>query len=340
MKSETDVMAATSAAAVETLPTFDGMGSKELAHFMETGEHPFETKETKDTKSDAAAAPEKDMSKDESGVASDATKKDTETQELTPNEHTNRRIRRQAAQIKQLQADLEKERQSKSVEKPQETNSAADDPNEPDIDELLADGTPKFKSVKEFLRVYKQHLIDTGVKPAVAEILRQEREALQKADQQAEAEEVSEKISSTFKGRLDVYRKTLVADTMNADIAKVKAFVDQDLPNRGPLADFIVDSEVGPQLVHYFAEHPNEFEALAELSPLRAMRELVKLESSESVKGPAPKTRTAAKKIGSEVGGRTAASDEDDAIAQAAASGNQKEYTRLMNKREAAENRR
>ena len=93
-------------------------------------------------------------------------------------------------------------------------------------------------------------------------------------------------------------------------------------------------------MIDYLGEHMDELEALTKLSTIRQLREFGRLEVSEKIKGPAPKTRTAAKKIGSYVDGSNSVSDDQAALERAAENKDMKEYNRIMKKIEAAENSR
>ena len=325
MKPETDVLAATSAAPAEALPDFQTMSRTDLDSYMKTGDLPKATLEPKtDVIADAT---------DKSGAAPDAAEKPTIPQETKPPNREERRNQKLANELRESKAEIERLKAGQHKE-PEKTVDAAvtDDPNEPNIEDLNADGTAKYKTVLEWQRAFKKHLLDTGIKPAVAEAMRLEREAAQKQQQEAEASKATDKLANTFVKRVTEYRKTLTEDTFIEDYAEVHGYLKKHSVDTS-VGDYILDSEVGPQLVTYFGEHFEEFEKLTALPLHAALRELGRLELSDKVKGPAPKTRTAAKKIGSNVNGsNSAVSDDDEALAKAAETGNMKEYDRLMKK--------
>lgn len=327
----TDVTVDASSTPADALPNFETMSHSDLVKWKQTGDLPKQATETET--SDATGDPEKDASEDESGVVPETTKKETEQQEPDPKEHTNRRMRRLAAQVKALEAELAKARDTKPAEVRQETK--ADAKKAPKLQDFSA-ATPEEAVDKweEALHAYYRETLSESVKEAI----RVEREAAKQAETQTEAEKATEKLTNTFVKRSQDYRKTLKEDNFSEHFVDVKEFCEEG--NLGFLADAILESEVGPQLITYFGENFDELEKFGQMTMNAALREIGRLEVSEKIKGPAPKTRTAAKKIGSQVDGRTAVSDEDEAIEKAALSGNAREYNRLMNKREAAENSR
>lgn len=92
----------------------------------------------------------------------------------------------------------------------------------------------------------------------------------------------------------------------------VGAFVDDEMGNLSPLARAaIVESEVGPQLLHQLANlaesNPGEYQRITALSPARQVAELGKLESK--VSAPAKRTTNAPPPASVTTGGKTAAKD-------------------------------
>lgn len=326
---ENDVTAAPSAAPAEALPDFVSMNTEDRAHYMKTGELPSER--IAEPKPDATVAPEKAKPEDESGATPEVAVKETQTQEPDPKEHTNRRIRRLAAENKALVARLE------ALEKGKPTEQAQTVETKPAVVGVKPPKLADFATAEEWEDA-KDEWHEKRRIESVREALREERDAAKTAETAAQAEAATDKLADDFVKRAAKHRKTLTTDTFVDDFNDVKEFLSER--GRQKLGDAIMEIEDGPQIFTYFAENIEELEKLVAMSEGASLRELGRLEISEKIKGPAPKTRTAAKRIGSEIRGTNAVTDEDDAINQAALSGDMPTYNRLMNKREAAENRR
>lgn len=64
-----------------------------------------------------------------------------------------------------------------------------------------------------------------------------------------------------------------------------------DAPMSQPMAEAIVDSDVGPQVTYYLAKNPQEAARIAGLSPVKAIREIAAIEAK--IKAPAVPTAKA-----------------------------------------------
>ncbi len=311
------VLDASPASPAEALPDFSTLSSTQMADYMKTGEFPSETK----PKTDATAEPGQDAT-GKSGAASDAAEPTTTTQEPPKPNREERRNQKLANELRDARAEIERLKAA-PITKTEERKAVTEGDPRPDPD--------NFKTIKEW-QVEDTAWLDRRMDAR----LTKEREAREQEAQKAESDKSVKSLTQTFAERTKEYRKTLTDDTFADDFTEVSAFVR----DYGHLADAIVESEVGPQLITYFGDHFDELEKLAKMTPTAALREFGRLEVSDKIKGPAPKTRTAAKKIGSEVRGSSAVTDEDEQLAEAARTGNMKTYQRIMDKREAAENRR
>lgn len=332
--STNDVQAGPSPAPTEGLPDFQTMPRTDYENYLKTGDLPKETKApTSDTE------PESGQTTDtaKSGAASDAADTTTKTQENTPKppnreERRNQKLNNENRELKARLEALEKAKDERGSER----HESAEADDEPGLEDTNPDGTPKYKTVKEWQKVHSKWR-DDREDARIDKVLRTERERIASEAQAAEAEKAGKTLATTFVERVKEHRKTLKEDTFVEDYTEMHALLNG---KHEELAQAILDSELGPQLVTYFGEHFDELESMAKMPLASGLRALIKLESSEKVKGPAPNTRTAAKKIGSHVGGSHSVSDEDAEIQAAAESGDMQKYTRLMNKREAAETRR
>jgi hypothetical protein len=134
-----------------------------------------------------------------------------------------------------------------------------------------------------------------------------EREAQQGKEKQQQANAGSEKVAKAWAER----ETTFQAATKDYEEV-VQPFADEDLQRLSQQARMsIVESEVGPALLYQLAalaeKNPDEFDRIADLSPVRQIAELGKLESKVSM--PAKKTTTAPAPASTTSGGRTASKD-------------------------------
>lgn len=122
------------------------------------------------------------------------------------------------------------------------------------------------------------------------------------------------------RAREDAHRARIIA-AKNADPqfeAKINAAGELMLSQ--PMIDLVKDSDIGPKLLLYFADHPDETQRLSTLPPAQVIRQLGRLEESLSrsdaakhVPGPAPSpVISAATTPITPVGGSPIVSDADD----------------------------
>jgi hypothetical protein len=77
------------------------------------------------------------------------------------------------------------------------------------------------------------------------------------------------------------------------DYAEVIAESDIDAPPH--IAVYIAESPIGPKIGYHFAKHPEDFDRISKLSPIRAIAELGKLEDRlEKPKAKEPEADTPA----------------------------------------------
>ena len=117
------------------------------------------------------------------------------------------------------------------------------------------------------------------------------READRKAEAEARAQAEGQRVVSTYAERL----KAAKAEIKDYD-ARIEPLKDLMIPPY--IRDSIFESEVGPMLPLYFADHPAEARRIIGLSPTAALRELGKIEAMiETEAAPAPKAEPKAEPV-------------------------------------------
>lgn len=325
---DTDVQAGTSPAIETPEPSFANLTPEAHKKFMETGDLDLETAFGAPSTAKVESESEPGQAKDESGAAPEAATKETKQEPVRQNREE-RRNQKLANENRELKARLEAlERGEKPAEASttsQETKPAATDVKRPRAKD--------FPTIEAWEDAVEAH--DTKLRrEAVREAIRLEREESQKQQTEAERQKSVEKGASTFVKRMDEFGKTLKENTMNADVDEIRSYINEDLPRRTHLADALIESEVGPQLIHYFAEHFEEFEKLAAMSVTASLRELGRLEVSDKIKVPAAKKHTSATRLTPEVGGNGSAQDDQAELEAAAERNDMKAFDAIMSRME------
>lgn len=110
-----------------------------------------------------------------------------------------------------------------------------------------------------------------------------------KAELQAEAEErkkaadqakIAER-EKTFHDRIAKF------EAAHPDVDFVADVIQAAIPISDPMADFIKESDVGPELGVYFKDHPEEAKAIFDMTPSQSARAMAKLEVKLSAAEPA-----------------------------------------------------
>ncbi len=92
-----------------------------------------------------------------------------------------------------------------------------------------------------------------------------------------EAKQAQERQEAAARAAQDGLNKRIAATVKELpDYAEVIAESDIDLPPH--MAVYVAESPIGPKLGYYLAKHPEDFDRISKLSPVRAMAELGKLE--------------------------------------------------------------
>lgn len=317
--------------AEEVIPNLESLSESDRATYLKTGELPTPTK------ADGGVKPA------ESGAASAAAgTQEPKDGEPKPREtRSERRIRQLNDKIKALEAQISakpgtetriESKPAASTEKAPKWKSFRDQVGTKYANEDVA--YEAYEDANEAFHVEQRT-------KAVAQALKTEQEALERTKAQTAAQKTTENNAKEFAKRAETFRKTLSEDHFQEHFMDVYEAVNEVMASRpeiGQIADALVESEVGPELVQYYGENPDEFDELLAMPIAKAMRELGKLEVSDKIKAPQPKTRTAAKRIGSGVGGGGASSA--DPVQAALEKGDVMAYIQAMNaqeKKEAAE---
>jgi hypothetical protein len=180
---------------------------------------------------------------------------------------------------RQQEAEIERLRKGGSAQPKTEPAAAAPPPPpaerkekpepRPRPDDKNADGTPKYKEWNDY-----EDARDAWLK---AEAKREIREDLAKEQREQTVQQQNRRIEQSWKERVDK------ASEKHADFAEV-ALDREKGPGkrigRGSVVDgFILDSELGAEILYHFGKHPEDLERYATLNPYQAARELTKLET-------------------------------------------------------------
>ncbi len=170
------------------------------------------------------------------------------------------RIRELLAENKAL-----KEAQQAKKDVPAEPSTApkAEKPKAPKFGDVEGDTWEQLEARQE---VYVGELVKYQ--------LAAEREANEKQRRDAETATENKRIEDAWKSKLET------AKSNHSDFAEV-AF-SKDLPISPVMDGFILDSEVGAEILYHLGSHVDEGKAIAAMPPYRATRALIKIEASLS----------------------------------------------------------
>lgn len=208
---------------------------------------------------EASATSDQSESQDESVSAPEAAKP---PEEATPK--AERRIRQLTAQVRQLQRQLQTPQQQ------QQAQRMMQQPVRPKLDQ--------FETIEAYDQALEKYDTDSR-QYAVQEAMRAEQ---QRAAAESQAKQMAE-LRDSWQKRSERIQKA------NPDFNVVEALGRVE-PN--PTMDaFFLDSEVGPELLDYLDTHPDESDRIRDMTPFKAVRELVKIEDrlTLQVKGIKPK---------------------------------------------------
>ena len=166
------------------------------------------------------------------------------------------------------------EERLKALESAKASPTEVADPAEPKHDDRKADGTPKYADAIEFARDLAKYEAEKAVKAD-----RQEREKAENQRKAAEADATR------------IARNKAFAKDHPDYVEVVDSLKDNDLMVPAHIAEYLMESEQSPALMYHFAKNRDEFERIAQLSPIRAIAAIGKLEASLESK-PEPKAET------------------------------------------------
>lgn len=183
-----------------------------------------------------------------------------------------------------------------------------------------------YDAYENAMDAYEESLADWK---AAARIEREKQQYM--AEQQAQSQmQRNQEIRTNWERRLAETRKRA------PDFDTV--VVAGEIPLNPVMDGFVLDSEVGPDLVYYLAKHQDEAARIAGLPAFATTRELARIEMAiqQGIQGnvPASPQQTGAKPPPTELSGRNAAPV--DEVAAAAAAGDFRRYMAAANARDMA----
>ena len=209
---------------------------------------------TADKPVEEAAKLEADLKAEEAKARPDEKKKQTIRERLSEINEKKKAAEAELAKEKEARAAAEK----RATEAEERAKRAAEPPPAPEA--------PKQPQRAEFAteEEYQDARVDYRVKIARTE----ER----KAEAEARARTEGERVVQTYSERL----RAVKAEITDYD-QRIEPVKDMAIPPY--IRDSIFESEVGPRLPLYFADHPEEARRIIALSPTAALRELGKIEA-------------------------------------------------------------
>lgn len=152
----------------------------------------------------------------------------------------------------------------------------------------------------------------------------EERQEIQKTH---EAEKQRQEEYKQLERQSAFYAREQSAKQKYADYAQTVESVGDIIAGNQTVMDFVVDGEVGTDVAYHLGKNPEVLGQIVKMSPMNALRELIKIE--ERLKSPPPKTTTKAPDPVKPVGGRETVSK---GLGGLAASDDVSAYIARMNK--------
>lgn len=152
----------------------------------------------------------------------------------------------------------------------------------------------------------------------------------------------AEKVDKAESKRAERDKGNEVQQTWNKKLETAKSkhtdfeAVAKNVPFNETAASFILDSEIGPEILYHLGSNLDDAERIKGLTPMQTARELTRIEDSltKPPTAPGPKRVPSAPAPPTEVGSRSTTQVDD--VEEALSSGNQKAYQDRMNAREIA----
>jgi hypothetical protein len=139
------------------------------------------------------------------------------------------------------------------------------------------DGEPtidKFDNFDEYVAAKAEYIAGKKIESTLTAREQQQRAAYEAAERSKTA---------------DSWNKRMAAATVEMpDFEEVLA--SSDVPMTAPMQQAIMESDVGPKLAYYLANHPDEAEQIAQMSPIGAIRTLGRIEERLASAKPTVKT--------------------------------------------------
>lgn len=149
----------------------------------------------------------------------------------------------------------------------------------PKAAETKTESAPKreeFSSYEDFVEARALHVARTEAK--------KELEAFKNASKKEAEESTKAKATREFQARVDEVIETGRKTYPDFDAVINEAVEDGLIPQKGPLYEAIMDSEVGDKLAYFLGKNPKEAERIQKLTVYGQLRELGKLEDKLSAK--------------------------------------------------------
>lgn len=246
--------------------------------------------ETRSETAEATAASEENnepASADEAGETETESGPETETTEEPSQTEANLKPKTAKRIDTLLKRNKELEKQLASLAQPA-TEKKVEDPEMPVApDPNTFDGT-----WEELQAAYSKYVTDRSAYD-VKKAVEADRKAQSESARQAQFDEYKKNVEAIWNKRQDkaIERtpayKELVLDANGKIKPTIAKFINQTTDG------FLVDSEIGPEILGHLAAHPEEFSKLSQMNPYQTARELTRLETalSEKLKGPSKVTR-------------------------------------------------
>lgn len=184
------------------------------------------------------------------------------------------RIKELLADNKRLNAELETLRKAATPVPAKKTEETAK-PHRNDVEEKT--GQPKYATDDEFLDARDKYVFEQASKKTREDIADEQKAASIEAQNKLLREKWQNSLKIATERHPD-FAKVCEIDSKGAfQNAELKSIKD-----KGILDAWILDSEIGGQILYYLASHPGEVKRFDSLNPFNASRELTKLEDKLS----------------------------------------------------------
>jgi len=243
-----------------------------------------------------------------------------EAAKTSRNKDAETRITELLTENKKLQSELETLRKI-----PVSTAPKGDEPAKPGRNDLdPKTNQPLYATDEEYLDARDKYVAESASRKARADIAKEQNDA-RVAEQNKIIEKRLQNSLTIAQERHPDFAEVLKAETKDGKTS-FKAEAVQRIKSNGVLDGWILDSEIGAEILYHLAKNPAEVDRIQALSPFSAARELTKLEeklAAGEAKPPEKKEEpaSAAKPVvvppapASSVGGKATAPVDEEAAA-------------------------